>query len=515
MKETQKSADDYVQKINNSQVYNVATTTPLEEAPLLSEKLGVHIMLKREDKQPAFSFKVRGATNKIFSLDEEQIRNGVICSSAGNHAQGMALAAAKRGVAAHIVMPASTPTIKVAAVEALGGKVTLHGDHYDDAQRLAKKMADEQNLYFVHPFDDPDVIAGQGTIGREILEQANGNVGAVFIPIGGGGLAAGIATYIKTQSPGTMVYGVEPKDAASMVAAFANGGPIALDELGIFADGVAVKKSGEETYRLCNQFLDGIVTVDTDEICAAIRDIYEDTRSIVEPAGALAVAGIRSYLATNPLPSNHASWGPWVAINCGANMNFDRLRHVSERAALGTNQEALFCVELPEEKGSFLKFSQVIGDAAITEFNYRANDTKTARIFLGLETDGTPTARKTIVATLSNAGYKIVDLTDDEVAKLHVRHLAAGAGSAIENERLYRFRFPERKGALADFLTEVGSQWNISLFHYRNHGSDYGRVLAGVQVPADTAEEFMQHLENVGYTYWDETENSSYKLFLQ
>ncbi len=501
---------DLAARIEEANIYAVANRTSLSAAPLLSQRLSNRVLLKREDQQPTFSFKVRGAANKILGLDDDQLANGVICSSAGNHAQGVAMAAARRGVPAHVVMPLSTPEIKIKAVEALGGQVTLHGEHYDDAQQLARQRADSDGLCFVHPFDDLDVIAGQGTIGREILDQCPDDIGAVFVPVGGGGLAAGIATYVKVLRPETLVFGVEPVDAAGMQAALKAGHPVALDHVGTFADGVAVKQVGHLTFDLCRRHLDGIITVTTDELCAAIRDIFDDTRTLVEPAGALAVAGMRRHVDDTRISGRRL-----VGINCGANMNFNRLGHVAERTAIGDKREALLAVEIPERQGSFLQFCRAVGDRHVTEFNYRRNDTEVARIFVGLELRPGAADRHELIDHLDGAGYAVSDLTDNEMAKLHVRHLAGGPAADVAHERVYRFEFPERRGALLRFLESVGVDWNITLFHYRNHGSDYGRVLVAIDVPPPTGDELNRHLDELGYRYWDETENDAYALFLK
>ncbi|MGI9599424.1 MAG: threonine ammonia-lyase, biosynthetic, partial [Acidimicrobiales bacterium] len=474
---------DLAARVEEAEIYSIAVRTSLKVAPLLSARLGNKVLLKREDQQPAFSFKIRGAANKILSMPDDVLHRGVICSSAGNHAQGVALAASRRGVRAVIVMPETTPDIKVGAVRAFGGEVVLHGDGYDEAQALAVKMADDEGFCFVHPFDDTDVIAGQGTIGREILDQVNGELDAVFIPVGGGGLAAGIATYIKVKRPEVAVYGVEPADAASMEAALAAGEPVTLEQVGSFADGVAVRRVGDETFRRCRRHLDGIVTVTTDELCAAIRDIFEDTRTVVEPAGALAVAGLHRYVEDRGV-----SGQTLVAINSGANMNFNRLGHVTERTAIGDRREAILAVEIPEEKGSFLGFCQAIGERHVTEFNYRRNRSDRARVFVGIELREGVEDRHALIDRLKSSGYGVCDLTDNEMAKVHVRYLAGGAGSGVSDERVYRFEFPERRGALLNFLQAVGIDWNITLFHYRNHSSDYGRVLVAVEVPPDTLE---------------------------
>ncbi|NQV87161.1 MAG: threonine ammonia-lyase, biosynthetic, partial [Woeseiaceae bacterium] len=456
-----------------------------------------------------FSFKLRGAYNKIASLGDEELANGVICSSAGNHAQGVALAARQRGIRAVIVMPVTTPAIKVNAVRALGGEVILHGDEYDDAYRRARELEREQNLAFIHPFDDPAVIAGQGTIGAEILKQAGPDIDAIFVPIGGGGLIAGIATCIKLQYPNIRIVGVEPDDSAAMRDSLAAGEPVTLDHVGLFADGVAVRRVGDETFRLCQEFVDEIITVDTDECCAAIRDIFEDTRSIVEPAGGLAVAGVKKYIA-----ENNVSGQTLVTISCGANVNFDRLRHIAERAAIGDQAEMLIAAEIPEEPGSFRRFCEALGRRSITEFNYRYADSKKAHIFVGIQLTKGRQEAKELLAHLAAADFPVVDLSNNETAKLHVRHMVGGRSAGIKNERLFRFEFPERPGALLDFLNAIGTDWNISLFHYRNHGSDHGRVLAGIDVPQSESDELESHLATLGYSHSEESGNPAYTMFL-
>ena len=500
---------DYLKRIDNADVYAVAVETPLEVAPLLSKRCANRILLKREDLQPIFSFKLRGALNKLNQLPEDQIRKGVICSSAGNHAQGVALAAGRKGIRAVIVMPETTPTIKVDAVRALGGEVVLHGDNYDDAFSEARRRERESGLTFIHPFDDPDVIAGQGTIGAEILRQAEEPVDSVFVPIGGGGLIAGIAAYIKETAPDIRIVGVEPEDSAAMQASIRAGYPVTLDHVGIFADGVAVRRVGDETFRLCKRYVDEIVTVDTDHICAAVQDIYEDTRSIVEPAGALAVAGIKRHIE-----ETGATGRTFVALNCGANMNFDRLRHIAERAAIGEEREMLIAAEIPEEPGSFRRFCDAIGRRSITEFNYRYNDDSAARVFIGVELRDGAAERGWIIDNVRAEGFPVVDLSDNEMAKLHVRHMVGGRSAGVGDERLFRFEFPERPGALLDFLDAIGTNWNISLFHYRNHGSDYGRILTGIQVSAEETEELEKHLADLGYPHWEESDNPAYRIFL-
>ena len=500
---------DYPGRIEEADVYSIAVVTPLDAAPRLSERFGNRVLLKREDLQPIFSFKLRGALNKLSRLPEGQLLDGVICSSAGNHAQGVALTAARKGIRAVIVMPITTPTIKVEAVRSLGGEVVLAGDNYDEAYAEARRLEATQGLTFIHPFDDPDVIAGQGTIGKEILEQATDPIDAVFVPIGGGGLIAGIATYIKHRDPSIRIIGVEPEDSAAMQASLRAGQPVTLDHVGIFADGVAVKRVGDETFRLCQRFVDEIVTVDTDHICAAVQDIYEDTRSIVEPAGALAVAGLKQYIA-----ANGATGQTFVALNCGANMNFDRLRHIAERASIGEEREMLLAAEIPEEPGSFRRFCEAIGRRSVTEFNYRYHDSQEARVFVGVELRRGAEERSEIIESIRGAGFPVIDLSDNEMAKLHVRHMVGGRSPGIEDERLFRFEFPERPGALLDFLDAIGTDWNISLFHYRNHGSDYGRVLTGIQVADAEAGELEAHLAELGYPHWEESNNPAYRMFL-
>lgn len=500
---------DYAKLIDAADVYEVASKTPLEFAKLLSTRINNRVLLKREDLQPIFSFKIRGAFNKLNRLPADQIARGVICSSAGNHAQGVALAAKRKGVPATIVMPVTTPSIKVEAVQLLGGTTVLHGDNYDAAFARAKQLEQEQGLVFIHPFDDPDVIAGQGTIGLELLEQWESLPDAVFIPIGGGGLIAGISAYLKTRAPAVRIIGVEPDDSAGMSASLQAGQPVTLDHVGIFADGVAVRRVGDETFRLCREYVDEIVTVSTDQICAAVQDIYEDTRSIVEPAGALAVAGIKQYVEKNATRGQ-----TYVAVNGGANVNFDRLRHIAERAALGEQREMLMAVEIPEEPGSFRRFCEALGKRSVTEFNYRYSDQSKARVFVGVELRRGDAERRDVIAEIDALGYPVADLSDNEMAKLHVRHMVGGRVSGLADERLFRFEFPERPGALAAFLNAIGKQWNISLFHYRNHGSDYGRILAGIQVPTAESMALEEHLADLGYAHWEESDNPAYHMFL-
>jgi threonine dehydratase len=502
-------AVDYLKLIEQASVYDVAIETPLELAGNLSARLDNRILLKREDLQPIFSFKLRGAYNKLNAISPEILKDGVICSSAGNHAQGVALAAGRKHVHAVIVMPATTPSIKVDAVRKLGGEVVLHGDTYDDAYAHARKLESELGLTFIHPFDDPYVIAGQGTIGREILRQAGEEIHAVFVPIGGGGLIAGIATWIKSVEPDIRIIGVEPMDSSAMRDSLLAGSPVTLRHAGIFADGVAVRRVGDETFRLCQQFVDEVITVDTDQICAAIRDIFNDTRSIAEPAGALAVAGAKKYLGESSFKGKAV-----VAVVGGANVNFDRLRHIAERAAVGEQREMLLAVEIPERPGSFRNFCEAIGKRSVTEFNYRYSDSTKAHIFVGVELLRGAKERHELIGKLRGLGYPLADLSDNEVAKLHVRHMVGGRVQNLKDERLFRFEFPERPGALVNFLQAIGTKWNISLFHYRNHGSDYGRILAGIQVPQHESDELEAHLTELGYAHWEESNNPAYAMFL-
>jgi len=500
---------EYVTLIDNASVYDVANESPLELAGNLSSRLSNRILMKREDLQPVFSFKLRGAYNKLASLPGSALAAGVICSSAGNHAQGVALAAGRRGTRSVVVMPVTTPSIKIDAVAALGGEVILHGDNYDEAYARAIELAEAENLVFIHPFDDPAVIAGQGTIGKELVAQMDDDVQAVFVPIGGGGLISGISAYLKSKRPEIRIIGVEPEDSAGMKESLAAGEPITLKHVGIFADGVAVRRVGDETFRLCQQLVDEIITVDTDQICAGIKDIFEDTRSIVEPAGALAVAGVKKYVDQHGISDQS-----FVVINCGANVNFDRLRHIAERAAVGEQQEMLLAVEIPEKPGSFRDFCKALGRRGITEFNYRYNDAKSAHIFVGVQLRHGRAERNKLIARLKKLGYPLADLSDDEMAKLHIRHMVGGSAASLQDERLFRFEFPERPGALLDFLLAIGTDWNISLFHYRNHGSDHGRVLAGIQVPADESDELEAHLSELGYEHFEESDNPAYRMFL-
>ncbi|MCZ6484148.1 MAG: threonine ammonia-lyase, biosynthetic [Acidobacteria bacterium] len=498
----------YIKKILTSRVYDVAYETPLELASTLSRRFDNKIWLKREDKQSVFSFKLRGAYNKMASLPRETLKKGVVASSAGNHAQGVALAAARLKTQATIVMPRTTPRIKVQAVVNLRGKVVLHGDSYDEAHARALELAAAHKLTFVHPYDDPEVIAGQGTIGFEILKQHTGDLHAIFVPIGGGGLIAGIAVYVKSFRPEVKVIGVEPEDADAMARSLTAGRRVILDHVGLFADGVAVRQVGKETFRLTKQCVEEVIVVTNDEICAAIKDTFEDLRSVLEPAGALAVAGLKRYVEREKLKDKHL-----IAIASGANVNFDRLRHVSERAEIGERREAILAVTIPERPGSFRRFCAAIGDHFITEFNYRYADPEKAHVFVGMQIQDTKEIKR-LIGVLQKKGYPTLDMTDNEMAKLHIRHLVGGRAPNAADEILYRFEFPERPGALRNFLDKMGRTWNITLFHYRNHGADFGRVLVGMQVVAEDKKAFQEFLDNLGYEYAEETGNPAYKLFL-
>ena len=499
---------NYREKIENSRVYDVARVTPLEFQPNLSSRIDNRVLLKREDMQPVFSFKLRGAYNKMANLPANVLKRGVIAASAGNHAQGVALAAQQLGCHAVIVMPTTTPLIKINAVKARGAEVILFGDSYSDAYVRALELEKTEKLTFVHPYDDPDIIAGQGTIAMEILHEHLEPIEAIFCCVGGGGLLAGIAAYVKAVRPEIKVIGVEAKDAEAMTESLKLGKRVILDQVGLFADGAAVKQVGEITFPLCQQYVDEMIVVDNDAICAAIKDVFEDTRSILEPAGALSVAGLKAYAEREGMHGKTL-----VAIASGANMNFDRLRFVAERAELGEQREAVLAVTIPEQAGAFKAFCQLLGNRNITEFNYRYSDPKEAHIFVGLAIASTTDTGKLIV-DLAAQGLNAIDLTDNEVAKLHLRHLVGGRAPQAEHEVVYRFEFPEKPGALMKFLDTMGHDWNISLFHYRNHGADFGRVLVGMQVPPNEKAEFAAFLQNLGYPYWDETQNPAYKLFL-
>ncbi|WP_027909022.1 threonine ammonia-lyase, biosynthetic [Pseudomonas sp. URMO17WK12:I4] len=501
--------EQYVKKTLTSRVYDVAVETPLQPARQLSERLGNQILLKREDLQPVYSFKIRGAYNKLAQLSPEELARGVVTASAGNHAQGLALAAKHMGVNATIVMPRTTPELKVQGVRSRGGNAVLHGDAFPEALAYSLKLVEEKGLVYVHPYDDPHVIAGQGTVAMEILRQHQGPLHAIFVPVGGGGLIAGIAAYVKYLYPQTKVIGVEPDDSNCLQQALAAGERVVLPQVGLFADGVAVAQIGQHTFDICKDHVDEVITVSTDEICAAIKDIYDDTRSITEPAGALAVAGIKKYVEREGITCKTL-----VGIDSGANVNFDRLRHVAERAELGEKREAIIAVTIPEQPGSFKAFCEAIGKRQITEFNYRYHQDGEAHIFVGVQTHPENDPRAALVENLRSQGFPVLDLTDNELAKLHIRHTVGGHAAAVPNECVFRFEFPERPGALFNFLDKLGGRWNITLFHYRNHGAADGRVLAALQVPEDERHLLTPALDAIGYPYWDETDNPAYTLFL-
>ncbi|PZO37420.1 MAG: threonine ammonia-lyase, biosynthetic [Pseudanabaena frigida] len=499
---------DYLERILKARVYDVAQESPLEFAPNLSARLNNRLLLKREDMQSVFSFKLRGAYNKMAQLPPDLLSKGVIAASAGNHAQGVALSARELGTKAIIVMPVTTPLVKVNAVKMRGGEVVLHGDTYDDAYAYARQLEAEKNLTFIHPFDDPDVIAGQGTIGMEILRQYQKPIHAIFVAIGGGGLISGIAAYVKRLRPEIKIIGVEPVDSDAMSRSLQAGHRVRLEQVGLFADGVAVREVGQETFRLCQQYVDEILLVDTDDTCAAIKDVFEDTRSILEPAGALAIAGAKAYVEREGIEGQTL-----VAIACGANMNFDRLRFVAERAELGEHREAIFAVTIPEQAGSLRKFCELMSNRNLTEFSYRIADREIAHIFIGVQIINRADAA-TLAKTFAVNGFTAIEITDDELTKLHLRHMVGGRSPLAHNELLYRFEFPERPGALMKFVGSMSPNWNISLFHYRNNGADYGRIVVGVQVPPLEMEEWQAFLNTLGYRYWDESQNPVYKLFL-
>jgi len=500
---------EYLQRILTARVYDVAIESALERAPKLSSRFDCHVWLKREDTQPAFSFKLRGAYNKMVRLAAPQLQKGVICASAGNHAQGVALSAQRLGCRAVVVMPVTTPTLKSDNVRALGAEVILHGDSYSDAYQHAVELERDLGLTFIHPFDDPDVIAGQGTIGMEILRQHQDPIHAVFVAVGGGGLISGVAAYIKAVRPEVKVIGVQMDDSNAMIRSIQAGERVTLNQVGLFSDGTAVKLVGSETYRLASTLVDEFVTVDTDSVCAAIKDVFEDTRSILEPAGALSVAGLKQYAMRH-----HIRGQSLIAIACGANMNFDRLRFVAERAEVGEEREALFAITIPEERGSFRRLCAVIGQRSVTEFSYRISDARHAHVFVGIATQNRGESVE-VCQVLNAHGFSALALSDDELSKEHVRYMVGGRSNLAQDERLYQFEFPERPGALMRFLACMHPDWNISLFHYRNQGSDYGRILVGMQVPADEVAAFREFLETLAYPYIDETENPVYQLFLR
>jgi len=502
------ASDELLERILRAPVYDVAIETPLDRAELLSRRLGNDVWIKREDLQPVFSFKLRGAYTRISRLSPSERERGVVAASAGNHAQGVALAAARLDVHSRIVMPWTTPRIKVEAVRRLGGDAVLEGDSYAEAAALAGRIRDQQGRVLIHPYDDLDVIAGQGTVAVEILRQHPGQIDAIFVPVGGGGLIAGIAAYVKHVSPDTRVIAVEPEDAACLAAALAAGRPLDIGPVGLFADGVAVARVGTLPFEILHDLVDDVVTVGIDEICAAIQDVFEDTRSIAEPAGALAIAGLKRWVAKNEIRE-----ATLVAIDSGANMNFDRLRHVAERAAIGEQREALLAVTIPERPGAFRSLCRALGAHSVTEFNYRYGGSEQAHVFVGVELSGRQSERESVMNDLRNAGFEVVDMTGNELAKLHVRFMVGGRAS-MSDERLFRFEFPERPGALARFLERVGGRWNISLFHYRNHGAAFGRVLAGLEIPAQDGDEFARFLEDLGYPVVEETSNRAAGLFL-
>jgi threonine dehydratase len=499
---------DYLVQILTARVHDVAQESPLESASNLSARLNNHLLLKREDMQSVFSFKLRGAYNKMAHLPPDSLAQGVIAASAGNHAQGVALSAAKLGTRSLIVMPITTPQVKIEAVKARGGEVILHGDTYDDAYARARQLSVEKGLTFIHPFDDPYVIAGQGTIGMEILRQCQQPIHAIFVAIGGGGLISGIAAYVKRIRPEIKIIGVEPVDADAMHRSLKAGKRVRLSQVGLFADGVAVREVGEETFWLCQQYVDEIVLVDTDATCAAIKDVFEDTRSILEPAGAIAIAGAKAYVEREQIEGQTL-----IAVASGANMNFDRLRFVAERAEFGERREAIFAVTIPERPGSLHQFCECLGKRNLTEFSYRIADEKEAHIFVGLQIENRADAAK-LAQTFETCGFTTIDLTDDELTKLHLRHMVGGRSLLAERELFYRFEFPERPGALMKFVSSMSPKWNISVFHYRNNGADYGRIVVGIQVPPHEMEAWQAFLDTLGYSYWDESHNRAYKLFL-
>jgi len=502
-------SNDYLKRILNSKVYDVAVESPLEPAPLTSARIHNKVWLKREDTQEVFSFKLRGAYNKMANLSPTELKRGVIAASAGNHAQGVALSARRLGCRAVIVMPTTTPRLKVDAVQALGGEAVLVGDSYSDAYEHAMQLEKKEKLTFVHPFDDPDVIAGQGTVGMEILRQHSAPIDAVFVPIGGGGLIAGVAAYIKQLRPETRIIGVQTVDSNAMMRSIKAGRRLELNDVGLFSDGTAVKLVGAETFKLTRQYVDDFIAVDTDAICAAIKDVFQDTRSVLEPAGALSLAGAKLYAAQNKWKNKTL-----VAITSGANMNFDRLRFVADRADVGEAREALFALTIPEERGSFRKLCEALGKRSVTEFNYRISDAEQAHVFVGVQISSSAESDK-LAAMFRKKGLDTLDLTGDELAKTHLRYMVGGRSALAKHEMLFRFEFPERPGALVRFLQAMNPEWNISLFHYRNQGDDYGRVLVGMQLaPENDKKAVKEFLESLGYPYWNETSNPAYRLFL-
>ena len=504
---------DYLQKILTARVYEVAVESPLELAPILSQRIDNRIYFKREDMQSVFSFKLRGAYNKMANLSQAQLKRGVICASAGNHAQGLALSAAKLGCRAMIVMPTTTPQVKVDAVKTRGGEVVLFGDSYTDAYHHALTLEKKHKLTFVHPFDDPYVIAGQGTIGMEILRQHADPIHAIFVPIGGGGLIAGIAAYVKAVRPEIKIIGVQTTDSDAMARSLKAGRRVTLHDVGLFADGTAVKLVGEETFRVARLYIDDVILVDTDDVCTAIKDVFQDTRSILEPSGALAVAGAKAYVERAKNSRKAITNQTLITIASGANMNFDRLRFVAEMADVGQTREAVFAVTIPEQPGSFRRFCELIGPRNVTEFNYRISGEQEAHVFVGVAISNRGES-ELIAKHFEKHGFSVLDLTHDELAKVHVRHLVGGKDALAQNELLYRFEFPERPGALMRFLNSMAPNWNISLFHYRSQGGDVGRILIGLQIPKKEMKAFRTFLGSIGHRYWDESTNPVYKLFL-
>lgn len=506
-----KLLNDYLKKILTARVYDVAVESACDRAPFLSQRLDNHIWLKREDQQPVYSFKNRGAYNKVAQLSDKELKRGVIAASAGNHAQGLALAAEKLGIKATIVMPCTTPEIKVKSVKARGAKVVLHGDAFDDAYAHSQKLVEEKGLTYIHPYDDPYTIAGQGTIGMEILRQLQNQPDVVFVPVGGGGLAAGVAAYVKAIAPEVKVIGVESTESACLAAALAAGDRVILPEVGIFADGVAVAQIGEHTWEICKNHIDEVITVTSDELCAAVKDAFDDTRAVCEPAGALAVAGVKRYVEREQCQGQHL-----VAILSGANVNFDRLRYISEVAEIGEGREIILAVTIPEQAGSFQRFCSLLNKRPITEFNYRYGDDHQAQIYVGVKVGAETDARQQLLSELREQQYSVEDLTDNEIAKYHVRHMVGGHGPEnLADERVYRFEFPERPGALLGFLKKLGKRFNISLFHYRNHGAAFGRVLVGLQVPEEQIHQLEGYVSELGYRFYDETDNIAYQRFLR
>ncbi len=499
----------YIEKILKAKVYDVATETPLDYAPSLSARLNHSIFIKREDLQPVFSFKLRGAYNKIASLNKDERQQGVIAASAGNHAQGVALSANKLGIKAIIVMPKTTPEIKVKAVRSWGAQIILFGDSYDEAHSHAKTLEKEKGMTFVHPYDDDEVIAGQGTIGMEILRQKSGEIHAIFVPVGGGGLISGIAAYVKFVSPEIKIIGVEPDDADCLNQALKSKQRVTLKQVGLFADGVAVKQIGNAPFQLATKYVDDMITVSTDEICAAIKDIYDDTRSVAEPAGALAIAGLKKYAVQQKINKQTL-----IAIESGANINFDRLRYVAERTLVGEHKEILLAVTVPEIPGSFLQFCKSLGKRNITEFNHRYFNSKKAQVFVGISCTGLDSDRDSLISQLEKQGFSVIDMTKNELAKDHIRYMVGGHAPKTLGEIVYSIQFPERPGALLNFLTSLGSRWNISMFHYRNHGAAFGKVLMGIQLPESERNDFEQRLDAVGFEYKNESQNTAYTTFV-